>query len=104
MNTKNQVHDDFSPRANLMIWVSFFLLVVFLYVSIVSLIAYFRYEVEEEKYLKVDSVVPRELKELRQNEAQVLNGEISLLGKKSISIEQAMDQMIKANFRASREQ
>ena len=113
MNTTNQeyeslhgdhVQDDVSPRANLVIWASFFLFVVFLNVSIVGLIAYFRYEVEEEKYVKVDSVVSQELKELRQTEAQVLNGEVSLVsGKKSISIEQAMNQMIEANFRAAKE-
>ncbi len=102
MNTTN--HDGVSPRANLVIWISFFLFVVFLYVSIVSLSAYFRYQVEEEKHLKVGSVVPQELKELRQTEAQVLNGEVSLVpGKKSISIEQAMNLMIEVNFKIPKE-
>ena len=100
----DQVQADVSPRANLVIWASFFLFVVFLYFSIVSLNAYFRYEVEEEKYVKVGSVVPQELKNLRQTEAQVLSGEISLVaGKKSISIEQAINQLIEANYQVSKE-
>ena len=63
---------DISCKANRVIWGYFFLFAVILYLCIVTLSIYFRYEVEKEEFVKVGSVVSSELTELRAEEAQKL--------------------------------
>jgi len=99
-------HDDsvLSPRANRTIWIYFLVFIVVLYVTIEGLISYFRYEVEVEKYEKIGSVTSLELNQLRSFEDQVLRGEASLIdGKKSISIDEATNQIIERNFKPTLE-
>lgn len=63
---------DISYKANRVIWGYFFLFAIILYLCIVTLSIYFRYEVEKEEFVKVGSVVSSELTELRAEEAEKL--------------------------------
>lgn len=90
--------DEMPIKARTTLWIYFVFLVLFLYVSIVGLTGYFKNTVEDEIFLKVGSVKPMELIQLRAFEQQVLNGDVSLVeGKKSIPVDQAINQMINVN-------
>ncbi|MDA0712459.1 MAG: hypothetical protein O2897_00525 [bacterium] len=90
--------DEMPVKARTTLWLYFIFLVIFLYVSIAGLTGYFKSTVEDELFLKVGSIQPKNLMQLRSYEQQVLSGEVSLVeGKKSISIEHAMNDMINKN-------
>ena len=78
--------NDITPRANLAIWVAFFIFCLLLYVTITTLTIYFKAEAEHEQYVKVGSVKSKELIELRQQEARELVG-----------IEEAMEKVVRAS-------
>lgn len=86
---------DVSKKANLIIWTYFFAFGIGLYVMISGVNLYFRYGTEREAYIKVGSVVSKELTDQRAEEAAILSGKLSLYeGKRSISIDDAINKVI----------
>lgn len=81
-----QTEHDVTPRANLTIWIAFFVFVLLLYITITTLSIYFKAEAEREYYVKVGSVKSKELIELRQQEVKELAG-----------IEEAMEKVVRAS-------
>lgn len=77
---------EITPRANLTIWIYFFLFVLILYFTISTLTVYFKAEAEHESFVKVGSVKSKELIELRRQEAHELVG-----------IEEAMEKVVRAS-------
>ncbi|MEI6805661.1 MAG: hypothetical protein WCK49_04050 [Myxococcaceae bacterium] len=77
---------EITPKANLIIWIYFFLFVLILFFAISLMTVYFKTEAEYENFVKVGSVKSKELIELRQQEAQEL-----------IRIQEAMEKVVRAS-------
>lgn len=87
---------DVSKKANLVIWAYFFGFGIALYLLISFLNVYFRIGTDKENYFKVGIVESQELESYKNDQAQVLAGKKGVLeGKKSISIDDAMNKVLK---------
>ena len=86
---------DIAKKANLTIWMYFFLCGLVLWFLIFVVDVYFRILSEREAYVKIESVEFNELKDLRAYEEEVLSGKKGVLeGKRNISIDNAMNQFL----------
>jgi len=97
-SSSDKVEADVSPRLSILIWSYLFAFVVVLFLSMGGLTIYFRYELEKERYTKVESKEPEEKVALRQNERLRLSGQqVMLEGKKQITIDEAITRFAKMN-------
>lgn len=91
-----QVEPDVSPRLSILMWVYFFACTVAVFIAMGGLTIYFRYEVERERYAKVDSIDSSERLALEKYEQLTLEGPEQIVdGKKHIPIDQAISRLIK---------
>lgn len=92
----DRVEPDVSARTSIKIWIYLFLFAMLVFLFMGALTIYFRYELERERYAKVDSVDLPDKINLRKFESDMLDGKLQVIGgKRHIPIDAAIDKFVK---------